>query len=129
MTHSYQVTIKQQLLVLTQFIILNTAVALIFCYLSDNRYAGFVTSCFLGFLIALYVLPVLILHTQYLLKNIGAAFFIDVIVVTCLMMNNIEFTLERLIQVEAKWKFRGIPLIYQNVMVSGSFWNALQFNH
>jgi hypothetical protein len=34
------------------------------------------------------------------------------IIVTCLMMNNIENRLEKLLQIEATRKFRALPLIY-----------------
>jgi hypothetical protein len=171
MNYRFQITLKQQLLILVPFLTMNPVIIVIFIFIFRDVKIELwmLVAFFLLFLIE--VLSVVILNIQYLLKNWNAVLMVDnvkqsiqyhqkqqfleykiheieriryyatsghisrkgsslwytfdpyrfykitfkdkrEIVVTCLMINNIEHVLEELIGVRAEWKFRLFPLIY-----------------
>jgi hypothetical protein len=66
--YDFRVTLKQQLLVLLPFLLINTGVLLAWYYYFDIDWSTG-TTIFLSILFLLNILPVLILHLQYLVKG------------------------------------------------------------
>ena len=169
--NQFKITINQQLLILFPFLSINFVVILgYYLIFREDPINALIVLLFL-FVFIINVLPVLILHLQYLIKNWKSILKIDTeksliiyqkdknslkysfndietlkfyathghiskrgsslwytfdpyrfykitfrdqeeIIITCLMINNIENTLEQLLGITAERKFRMIPLIY-----------------
>jgi hypothetical protein len=169
--NQFKITIKQQLLILFPFLTINAVVIAVYFYIfRDISLNIFIIVLFL-FIFLLNVLPVLLLHLQYLIKNWNVTFKIDrekklitcqngkkslkysfddietlkyyathghisrrgsslwytfdpyrfykitfkdqkKVIITCLMINNIENTLEQLLEITAERKFRVLPFTY-----------------
>lgn len=169
--NKFKITTKQQLLVLIPFITINATIFVGYYYIFRDTSINLLIVLVFLFVFLLNVLPVILLHSQYLMKNGSAIVEIDsekklllytdnkryykysfndiqtlkyfathghiskrgsslwytfdpyrfykitfkdqqVISITCLMINNIENTLEQLLGIEAERKFRVLPFIY-----------------
>ena len=167
----FKITLKQQFLVLIWFFVMNSVLLIAYFKIINPLFVDGLIIGGIVFLIALFVLPVIILHPQYVIKNClgplvisteehfvsigkgkdlfkfnfsdikelryyatlshlsskgGSSWYTfdsyrfykiilnnsDEIIVTCLMINNIENTLEELLGIKAIRKFRAIPFIY-----------------
>jgi hypothetical protein len=167
----FQVTLKQQLLVLIPFIFINTLLVLGYFLILGSYPVQALEFGIISFLFITSVLPVIILHIQYLYYNNNAVlnfeketgritfkngetkyvffredilvfkyyattgYFTDrdysawysfcpyrfykiilnngtEIIITCLMINDIDYTFEEMIGLKAERKFRLIPFVF-----------------
>ena len=167
----FKVSLKQQILVLIPFFGINAGLAIVYFAIARNYPLTLPLYLVILFFFLLNVLPVLLLHFQYLSKNWKATLEIDTrkqlirytnhdetkivsfhniselkyfathghistkgsslfytfdpyryysiksndgttIIVTCLMINDLENSLEPLIGIKAERKFRMVPLVY-----------------
>src|SRR5438046_49887 len=78
MRYKFRITLKQQLLVLFPFISINTFIGLGFLYIAHGSHMNGVFLGLILFIALVNVFPTVVLHLQYLIRNGGAIFLIDV---------------------------------------------------